>query len=62
MEHRGRFLVVWRRDVDAEWRIDRYLDVTPSQGQPADGSVVFVGVEDLLEAVPDGSKLRGGQV
>lgn len=31
MEHRGRFIVLWRRDDDAQWRIDRYVDDTPAE-------------------------------
>lgn len=28
MEHEGRFIVLWRRDDDGRWRIDRYVDDT----------------------------------
>lgn len=26
MEHRGRYIVLWRRGGDSAWRIDRYMD------------------------------------
>lgn len=36
MQHGGRYLVIWRKDQDAVWRIERYLDVTEAQ-EPRDG-------------------------
>ena len=29
MEHVGRFVILWRRDEDGTWRIERYADLTP---------------------------------
>lgn len=34
--HDGRYLVLWRRETDGEWRIERYIDQTPaSPSEPA---------------------------
>lgn len=30
MEHSGRFLALWRRDDDGVWRIERYVDDSPT--------------------------------
>jgi uncharacterized protein (TIGR02246 family) len=32
MQHQGRYLVLWRHDPDAGWRIDRYVDLTSAVG------------------------------
>lgn len=32
MEHAGRFVLLWRREDDGRWRIERYVDVTPEDG------------------------------
>lgn len=29
MEHTGRFIALWRHELDGAWRIDRYIDDTP---------------------------------
>lgn len=29
MEHTGRFIALWRHELDGTWRIDRYIDDTP---------------------------------
>lgn len=33
MEHAGRFVLLWRREDDGRWRIERYVDVTPEDGE-----------------------------
>lgn len=33
MEHAGSFIVLWRRDDDGRWRIERYMDVTPGEAE-----------------------------
>ncbi|MEX2374025.1 MAG: SgcJ/EcaC family oxidoreductase [Dehalococcoidia bacterium] len=32
MDHRGQFIVLWLKDTDSVWRIDRYVDDTPTKG------------------------------
>lgn len=32
LEHTGSFLILWRREDDGRWRIERYVDVTPEDG------------------------------
>ena len=29
IEHTGRFIILWRHELDGTWRIDRYIDDTP---------------------------------
>lgn len=31
MEHSGRFIILWRKDDDSVWRIERYVDDTPGR-------------------------------
>lgn len=28
MTHTGRYIIIWHREKDGEWRIERYIDVT----------------------------------
>lgn len=33
LEHAGRFVLLWRREDDGRWRIERYVDVTPEDSE-----------------------------
>lgn len=33
-EHGGQYFVLWRRDVDDVWRIERYVDLAAADGGP----------------------------
>lgn len=35
-QHAGRYLVIWRRDSDDVWRIERYVDQTQLRAKDAD--------------------------
>lgn len=54
MEHGGRFLALWRRDDDGAWRIERYVDDTPTKETAGRPGARLAGKTALITGAASG--------